>query len=795
MLPDKVRTLLEYDKVLNHLGALSTCELGRERIQGLRPFATRDQAQRALSLVSEVRDLIETDASLPLAGLQDIRGQLRKAAVAGSMLSVEECVRVLRTLEVIRRLCDFRKARVGRYPLLGELLAGLADYRQIETELLRCIDPQTGYIRDAASPELARLRREIVRQQERARQLLEQVMRRVAAQGALQEQGSTLRDGRLVLVVREELRSKVKGFVHGRSASGASLFIEPIETFEVNNLVRELRLQEAEEEEKILRRLTTLVGSRAEDLLRDMDTLAELDFVNAKALFSQRLQANQPALNEHGLVRIQQGRHPLLVLKQGHQEVVPLDLTLGEQFTTLVISGPNAGGKTVALKTDGLLTHMAQSGLHVPASPDSDFALFSSFFADIGDEQSIEQDLSTFSSHVANIRAIIEEAGPSSLVLIDEIGAGTDPEEGVALAMSVLELLTRRGCRTVVTTHHGALKAFAFRTPGVANGSMEFDPETLRPTYRFRAGIPGSSYAFQIAHRLGLPAEVLERARELVGPQKNTVEGLIAELEEKLLRYRRLLAEVEAKDRELTALLSDYRQRSAELARQTRALQKEAAERAEQVLRRANAAVEQAIREIREQQASREAIHAAKHIIAEQRAQVEELAKQAAEPLPEPPSPVETAPGPIRKGDTVLWNRYGTTGVVASEADDSGKVLLRAGSVSTWVHLDELTKVTGKPGRRKGGVTYQVTSPATVGDEIDLRGLSSEEAIDQLSKFLDSAALTGLHSVRVIHGKGTGTLRKNVGEYLRSHPLIKETRLGAWNEGGSGVTIAELRTE
>jgi DNA mismatch repair protein MutS2 len=365
----------------------------------------------------------------------------------------------------------------------------------------------------------------------------------------------------------------------------------------------------------------------------------------------------------------------------------------------------------------------------------------------------------------------------------------------VALAMSVLEQLTRRGCRTVVTTHHGALKAFAFRTPGVANGSMEFDPETLRPTYRFRTGMPGSSYAFHIAHRLGLPAEVLERARELVGPQKNTVEALISELEEKLQRYRRLSAEVEAKDKELTDLIDSYRQRSAELARQTRALQRQAAEEAEQVLRRANAAVEQAIREIREAQASREAIQAAKRIIAEQRQEVEALAAQATDPTPEGPTPLRPVQGPIGKGDTVLWNRYGTTGVVASEVDDSGKVLLQAGSISTWVRLDELTKVAGQPTAKKGGVTYHLSSPATAGEEIDLRGLSSEEALERLGKFLDTAALTGLHSVRVIHGKGTGTLRKSVGEYLRTHPLIKQTRLGAWNEGGSGVTIAELRTE
>ncbi len=794
MLSDKVSSLLEFDKVLTHLDALATCELGRERIRAVRPFPDLQQAQRALSLVSEARDLLDAGSCLPLSGLQDIRLPLRKAAVAGSLLSVEELARIIGVLEVIRRVHDFFHAHSDGYPLLRELVANLGTYRELEGELRRCIDAEALFIRDTASAELARVRREIVRQQERARQLLDQVMRRLAALGALQEQGSTIRDGRLVLVVREELRSKVKGFIHGRSASGASLFIEPVETFEVNNLVRELHLRQAEEEEKVLRRLTALVGMQAQGLLQDMEILGELDFVNAKALLSQRLHGCQPLLNERREIRIHQGRHPLLLLKQGQERVVPLDLTLGEEFTTLVISGPNAGGKTVALKTVGLLSLMAQSGLHVPASPESDFALFSSFYADIGDEQSIEQDLSTFSSHIANLKRIVQEADAASLVLIDEIGTGTDPEEGVALAMSVLELLTRRRCRTVVTTHHGALKAFAFRTPGVANGSMRFDPETLRPTYRFRAGMPGSSYAFQIARRLGLDSEVLDRATELVGPQKSSVEGLIAELEAELLRHRRLVAELEAKERELTALLADYRRRTAELAQQTRSLQRKAAQEAEQVLRQANAAVEKAVREIREQQASREVIRAAKEIIAAQRQEVEALARQASEPPPEPSALPQPAAGPIRKGDTVRWNRYGTTATVASDPNGDGKVLLQAGSVSTWVRVDELTKVATSI-RRKGGVSYQLSSTATTGDEIDLRGLTTEEAIEQLGKFLDTAALTGLHSVRVIHGKGTGTLRKSVGQYLRLHPLVKQTRLGAWNEGGSGVTIAELRTE
>lgn len=794
MLWNKVSALLEFDKVLNHLAALTTCELGRERVDAVRPFSTVEQAQAALTLLTEVRDLLNAGAPLPLYGLQDVRSPLRKAAVAGGLLSIEECARIASTLEVVRHLHGFLKTHGEGYPHVHELIAQLGTYRELEDELKRCIDCEALHIRDGASAELARVRREILRQQERARQILEQLARRLAAQGALQEQGSTIRDGRLVLVVREEYRNRVKGFIHGRSASGASLFVEPVETFEVNNLIRELFLRQAEEEEKVLRRLTSLIGSRAQELLQDMETLAELDFVNAKALLSQKLQAHQPLINNQGLIRICQGRHPLLLLKHGGQEVVPLDLTLGEEFSTLVISGPNAGGKTVALKTVGLLSLMAQSGLHVPASPESEFALFSSCFADIGDEQSIEQDLSTFSSHVANLKLILQEADGASLVLIDEIGAGTDPEEGVALAMSVLEVLTKRGARTIVTTHHGALKAFAFRTPGVANGSMEFDPETLRPTYRFRAGMPGSSYAFQIARRLGLAPEVLDRATELVGPQKSSVEGLIAELEEELLRYRRLVADLQAKEKELATLIADYQQRSTELARQTRALQRKAAQEAEQLLREANATVERAVREIREQHASREAIRAAKQLIAEQRQKAEALARLADEPSAEPAPSLLPVEGPIAKGDTVLWNRYGTTGTVASDPDEDGKVLVQAGSVSTWVRLHELTKVVGHKSR-SGGITYHVTSTASASDEIDLRGLSTEEALEQLSKFLDTAALTGLHSVRIIHGKGTGTLRKHVGEYLRSHPLVKETRLGAWNEGGSGVTIAELRTE
>ena len=789
----KLYSTLEFDKILHHLSSYAVTALAVERIEKLTPFNDIKKTQTELQRVTEIRDCIDYDAALPISSLKDIRIPLQKSQRGGSILAVDDILLVQETLHVIRSLKKFASSREEKYPLLQEQVQSLQYYHELEKEIDRCIDDEQRSIKDTASPELARIRRDIARTEQRARKKMDQMIQQFAQKGYLQEQVSSIRDGRLVLVVKEEHKSKVKGFIHDRSATGSSLFIEPVETFDLNNHLRELIIQAAAEEQRILQMLSARIGESSEDLLLDMENLGELDFTNAKAEFSRTLNAFQPALNNEHVIEIANGRHPLLLLRsENAKDVVPLNVSIGNTFTTLVITGPNAGGKTVALKTVGLLTLMTQCGMHIPADPHSTIGIFTNFFADIGDDQSIEQDLSTFTSHLANIREIATHADQHSLILIDEIGSGTDPDEGAALAMSILEQLTQRQSRSIVTTHQGILKAFAFQTDGVENGSMEFDVDTLEPTYRFRVNIPGSSYAFEIAQRLGLPKAIINRSRELVGAQKNKVEGLILELDSKLQHYTTLIKDVDAKNLQLDKLMSEYEEKTETFNREVRQLKKQAAQESEEILRNANATIENAVREIREQQASREVIRIAKENITEQRAQIDRISKEFKQPKVQPQR--TSSDEPPKNGDEIIWTRYGTRGVITTSPDSSNKVLIEAGSIKTRVPLDELVKVTGSSKKiLRSHVRYNIESTKTASDEIDLRGMQQDEALEVIEKFLDTAVLTGLKYIRIIHGKGTGALRKAVSKYLRSHPRIKNMRLGAWNEGGTGVTIVELR--
>ena len=785
--------ILEFDRVKEQLADLTTCVLGRERVEQITPLFDQTAIEQALQEVSEFRDLLDYDQILPISGIVDIRSQLRKAELAGNFISPSELVEIAETLAVVRRLAKYLSSRLENCPALKSIATGLVPQKHIEAEISRCIDADTCEVNDKASPALTKIRREINSVQEQARKKLEAIVGSLSAQSVLQEDVIAFRGGRLVLVVKEEQRRKVKGLVHDRSASGASLFIEPLETLELNNRARELRIDEEKEIERILLSLTELLRESLPEMRQNVETLSELDCLYAKARLSQELDAVQPHLNVEGKLLLAQARHPLLLLlNRAEQKVVPLDVEFGESFRTLVITGPNAGGKTVALKTIGLLTVMTQCGLHIPALPHSNIAVVNSLFVDIGDQQSIESNLSTFSSHMANIRDICENASSESLVLVDEIGSGTDPEEGASLAMSVLERLTSIGSMTVVTTHQGALKAFAFRTEGVENGSMEFDVETLQPTYRFRVGIPGSSYAFEIAQRLGLPQEIIQRSRELVGEQKNKLEDLIVELETKIQKYTHLAREADLKETELRGLTKLYRERAEALRKDERKLKKQAIEESEEILRRANAAVENAIREIRERKAEREAIKKSKALLQAERAEIKRQ-KEEIEDLPAEYSDV--VGGPISIGDRVRWQKSNATATVLSKVDKLGKVLLQAEGVRVWVPTGELVKIDSEPQKRRGGVLVHVEKRSGSVTEVDLRGLRAEEAREKVDKFLDEAAMAGLREVRVIHGKGTGRLRTAISQFLNGHPYVRSTHLGNWNEGDTGVTIVELKEE
>ncbi|NOY61388.1 MAG: endonuclease MutS2 [Calditrichaeota bacterium] len=780
---------LEFDRIRARLSAFAASPLGEELAGLVRPINDAVHLEETLTQTTELRNLVDFDQTVPMDGISDIRPSLKKAKITGSMLNAFQLSTVAETLAVVRRLQKYFSSRKEKIPTLNKLTAQLVSVKEVENEITRCIDTATGEVKDNASPALARIRKQLARAQVSARRKIDSLLKNFAEHGMLQENVISVRDGRLVLMVKEEFKRKVRGLVHDRSSSGSSLFIEPLETLEDNNRIRELLAEEEKEIEVVLLSLTDLIREHLDTVSLDVDVLGSLDLLYAKAGFSKALNANQPELVDGNLISIQQGRHPLLLLRMGEKNVVPLDLELGSDFRTCIISGPNAGGKTVALKTIGLLAMMVQSGLHVPVLPHSRFGKIDRIFASIGDQQSIENDLSTFSSHLEGLKDIAENATSQSLVLIDEIGSGTDPEEGTALAMALLERLTAKKCLTVVTTHQSALKAFAYQTDGVENASMEFDVRTLQPTYHFRIGVPGSSYAFEIAQRMGLPKEMNERARELVGSQKDKLEGLIIELENRVRHFRELEQTANVKETELRGLTKLYREMKEDLDRKEKKIKREAAREAERIISEANALVERTIREIRESNAAREKIIEARRNIDRERKKIQ-IIKQDVEPVE-----VVISTTPIVKGDHVRWEKAGTKGQVVSDKDKHGRVYLQANGAKVRVPIGELTKISNPPKAANRVVRVQMDRQQIKSSELDLRGLRTEEAQEKVDQFLDEAILAGFQQVRVIHGKGTGRLRSQIGDFLRRHPQVKSTRLGNWNEGDSGVTVVELKEQ
>ena len=784
--------LLEFDKVLNWVRAYLSCEMAGEYFERLQPMQEPAGVQGALDETAELQDLLQHDDPFPLQTYYDVRKELEAARIEGHFLSAEALVRVARTLQVAAKVRAYLARRHESHPALWRRAEPVVELKEVTRAVAETIDFDTLEVRDGASPKLARVRKEIHRAEQNARKVLERLFKKYAQQGYLQENLLTLREGHMVLPVKLEYKGRVPGLVVDQSSTGSTLFVEPFECVEIHNEMRRLRAEEAQEVERILRGLTDQVRAHAPSIAQNLEALAYLDAVHAKARFAVEFGCHKPALSAERVLELRNGRHPILLKRVGAPEgVTPLNLKIGDAFHTLVITGPNAGGKTVALKTVGLLCLMTQCGLLIPADPDSRIPLFGEMFVDIGDFQSIEQDLSTFTSHMSRIKAILDRADARSLVLVDEIGVGTDPEEGAALAQAFLEELTRRGAITIVTTHHGTLKEFAYHTEGVENGSMDFDVETLQPTYRFRLGIPGSSYAIEIARRLGISEAFLKRSRELVGEEKGRLEQLILELERRISEAQKLNEKLKLEKTRLQGLANLYKERYEKLQREEKSLKEKAVAEAQQLLADANARLEKAVKEIREQQASQEAIRRARQVVAEEKARLAEVAEQVREEeVPESGALTHVEPGMV-----VYWGKHRSHGTVLAEPDGSGKVLIQVEQFKFRVPLAELSparETAAKPKARRGAVNVRTAPKSDLLPELHVRGQTLDEAIANTDKFLDDALLAGWSQVRIIHGKGTGTLRKGLTEFLQKHPRVKSTRLGAWNEGDLGVTVVEL---
>lgn len=781
---------LNFSVILERIQRYAQSSMGKERIARCTPSSSRSEILYDHTLLNEMKSVLVSDDPVPLHDIHDIRTDLHRASIEGNILSGKQLLRIGLTLRTSRELRYYLKKRSDRYPRLQELADTLTDDKVLEHHINSIVNDD-GYIRDNASKELQKIRNAIRSISESLRKRLERILKSLSSEGMAQEELITTRDGRMVLPVKVEFKHQVPGFIHSSSASGATVFIEPAETLEINNEMREHQINEQREIERILRSITEKISEQKDQLLLTVNSLAEIDFIHAKAQYSIEIIGITPRDTENNIISLIEARHPVLLIHHKRDEVVPLSLPIGDKYNTLIITGPNAGGKSVAMQTVGLMSLMYQSGLHIPASDETVLPVFNKIFVSMGDEQSVEQDLSTFSSHLNTLKLIIGEADRNSLVLVDEIGAGTDPVEGSAIAAAVLQYLTDQKAISIATTHHGDLKAFAYKQPGIENGAMEFDQKNLTPTYRFTEGIPGSSYALEIAHRLRIPADIISRARTYLGSTQSNIEQLLIELEQQSQIYKRQLTELSAEKKRLEHLTGEYEEKLQSLKREIASLKREAAEEAKQIVARANSIIEHAVKEIRESQADteitrrwREEIQSFKQTVERQREEKPEIQQEPSD---------ET---PIDKGDRVVLTEGSEEGEVLSPTDDEGYTHVLFGSVKMRVRSDRLRKLirTQKPKREysASGMQFEEASyPRT----LDVRGLTGDEAVSEVDAFLDRAVLKGYNEVEIIHGKGTGALRKRINEYLKKHPNVNVARLGNWNEGGTGVTVVELKRE
>ncbi len=786
--------VLEYDQIRQKLADMTVSPMGRRTALRLVPLADVNAVERRLKESGEGRLLCSKNAFTPSA-VNDIKQQLSKA-VKGASLSKEELADVMAFIKAVRRWVSFFKDVNQRelYPLLAAMVSELNSCVELCAALERSIDPEGSSILDTASPALMNLRRQKLSMQSKIRDKLDEYMRSSKYRRYIQESLVTIRSGRYVLPVKQEYRQNIQGVVHDQSSSGATLFIEPLPVVQMQNELTALKRREEEEIERILYQLSEQVAKESEVLAQNRALYTELDFIYARGRLSLSMGGREPQLsrgNETSLV-FENAVHPLLP-----GEKIPLSVELGEQAKTLVVTGPNTGGKTVAIKTIGLLTVMAQSGLHIPAGKDTRIAVFKKVRADIGDEQSIAQSLSTFSGHMKNIIEIIEDAGPNSLVLFDELGAGTDPSEGSALAMAILGELTAKGALTVATTHINELKLFAQVQERMQNAAMEFDPDTLTPTYRLLQGVPGQSNAFYIAGQLGLPEKVLEKAKSFVHRSHDQVESVIASLVEDQQRYHRDSRQAEI-DRSRAELLMEELEKERELLRARREdILKEARDEARQLIRQAKSSTDKIIKEMR---ALKSAGGEKMSIKAEQARQELNLLRrdvEAGEEAEEDDRYVLKKED-LTEGQMVHIRSLKQKGEIVSFSSD--EALVQVGSIKVHLPLHELQLERDKKTAEKNGFnfkntsSYSVSKDMAVSNSIDLRGLNLDEACPLVDKFLDNALWAGLTRVDLIHGKGTGKLKQGLRAYLKEHPLVGNYRGGSSAEGGEGVTVVEMKS-
>lgn len=792
---EKVLHTLEYNKILDQLTEYAFSADARSRCQKLRPITDRAQIEQLQQQTSDALSRLFKYGSLSFSGVTDIRDSLKRLEIGGA-LSAIELLRVCSLLESAKRAKAFARSQEDNDQpddSLTGLFAGIEPLTPLCDEIRRCILSEDE-IADDASSTLHSIRRSMRGMNDKIRAQMNSMISNTTTRSYLQDTVITMRDGRYCLPVKAEAKSLVPGMIHDQSSTGSTLFIEPMAVVNLNNEYKELQLREQEEIEVILAGLSNLTASYATQLLADYELLTELDFIFARAAFAQTYNGVAPLFNDDGRIHIRKGRHPLLDPKK----VVPIDVRLGEDFRLLIVTGPNTGGKTVSLKTVGLLTLMGQSGLHIPASERSELGIFDEVFADIGDEQSIEQSLSTFSSHMVNIIRILEQVNDRSLVLFDELCAGTDPTEGAALAISILSKLHLYGARIMATTHYSELKVYALSTPGVENACCEFDVATLSPTYRLLIGIPGKSNAFAISEKLGLPTDLIADAKGRISKSEGDFEDLIADLEKSRSTIEREQLEINQYKAEIESLKKKLEQKQERLDSSRDKILREANEQAYSILKEAKDVADETIRNFNKYGKAGAPVSEMEKERTKLRGKMDKAAQKMSEQK-KASVPNHNVPKKLRIGDSVKVISMNLKGTVHSLPNARGDLYVQMGILRSLVNINDLILLEedAAPGTKKFQKTsagkIKMSKSASVSTEINLIGKTTDEAIPLLDKYLDDAYLAHLPSVRIVHGKGTGALRNAVQAHLKRLKYVKSFHLGEFGEGDAGVTIAEFK--
>ena len=775
--------VLEYNKIIKLLTAKAGSSLGKEKIINLLPSSNYKIIEESLNETAEALLITTVSDNIPLGGIRDLKIILKKANI-GAMLEANEFLNIAGTLSAAKKIKKFFKELDLEATLLKTWAAKIEVLTQLEQQIENSID-EHGNLLDSASVELGKLRREIRTSQLKIKEKLDAILRSSEYQKYFQDSLVTLRGDRYVIPIKQEYRQFFPGIVHDQSSSGATLFIEPMSIIDLNNTVKELMANEKHEIERILKALAVQVLKYEQQIRLDMEILGHFDFVFAKAKFALEFQASRPEINNAGLVELKQARHPLIP----PEKVVPIDILLGKDFSTLLITGPNTGGKTVTLKTLGLFVLMAQAGLFIPAQAGSKLPVYNNVFADIGDEQSIEQSLSTFSSHMTKLIRILDVIKTGDLFLVDEIGSGTDPQEGAALAMAILDVVQEAGIATVATTHYSELKSYAYNRCGVENASVEFDINSLRPTYKLLIGIPGSSNAFSISTKLGLSTKIIDKANEFLSKEHLQFEYVLAEMEKQKLMYAELNEDLAKREAEIVVLEQRLKNEKENINDRKNRIITKAEEEKANIIRKTKREVEQIISELKEQfddhgmKERQRAIEAARKELKEKTKIItsEEYKSMPALEIDK-----------VKIGDSVFVT---TLNAKATVREIKGKsILVELGLMKTMVSSDVCRKTSTD---NKSVITkpkkISLNKIQEVQPSIDIRGVNVQEGEDILSKYLDDVILCGLTRILVIHGKGTGALKKGIRNFLQTHSCVEKIEIAELNEGGDGATVVFMK--